>query len=123
MTIIKANNCLFGGYLSVSWEKDGVYIDDKGASIFTLRNSIGIAPTIFAATGDGGRSAHSTASSGPTFGSGFDIHISNDANSNLESYSHFIRGSYARPYDVESHFLVGQRNFTPDEVEVYIRQR
>ena len=59
---------------------------------------------------------------GPTFGGGYDIYISNNANSNTNSYTDFgQRNSYSVPSGVQSKYtiLAGTRNFTPDEVEVF----
>ena len=58
---------------------------------------------------------------GPTFGGGFSIHISNNANSNTGSYTRFYGLYYSLPSGVQNKqtFLAGSYNFTPDEVEVF----
>ena len=59
---------------------------------------------------------------GPTFGGGHDIHIANNANSNINSYSDFGESNfYSVPSGVQSKYtiLAGTRNFAPDEVEVF----
>jgi len=59
---------------------------------------------------------------GPTFGNGYDIRITNDANSNTNSYSDFgEHNTYSVPSGVQDQYtiLAGTRNFTPDEVEVF----
>ena len=59
---------------------------------------------------------------GPTFGGGFDIYITDNANGNTNSYSDFGESNY---YSVlsgvqdKNKILAGTRNFTPDEVEVF----
>jgi len=57
---------------------------------------------------------------GPTFGTGWDIYIANNANSNTVSYTAF-GNSYSVPSGVQDKntILAGTRNFTPDEVEVF----
>ena len=61
---------------------------------------------------------------GPTFGSGFDIYISNYASSNSYSYSE-LGYTYSPPsgYSYRSTFartfLAGTYGFTPDEVEAF----
>lgn len=58
---------------------------------------------------------------GPTFGGGYEIHISNNANSNTKSYTNFGGGYYSVPSGVQNKqtILAGSYNFTPDEVEVF----
>ena len=58
---------------------------------------------------------------GPTFGGGHEIHISNNANRNTESYTNFGDGYYSLPSGVQNKqtILAGSYNFTPDEVEVF----
>jgi len=58
---------------------------------------------------------------GPTFGTGWDIYIANNANSNTNSYSDFGETNvYSVPSGVQDQYtiLAGTRSFTPDEVEV-----
>ena len=61
---------------------------------------------------------------GPIFGGGNDIHISNYASSNSNSYSD-LGWTYSPPsgYSYDSTFahtfLAGTYNFTPDEVETF----
>ena len=59
---------------------------------------------------------------GPTFGNEFDIHISNNANSNTWSYTDFGQyNAYSVPSGVQDQYtiLAGTRHFIPDEVEVF----
>ena len=57
---------------------------------------------------------------GPIFGSGHDIYIANNANSNTKSTANFGH-SYSVPSGVKDKttILAGTYNFTPDEVEVF----
>ena len=57
---------------------------------------------------------------GPTFGGGHDIAISDNANSNTNSYTHF-GFYYSLPSGIKDRktILAGTYYFTPDEVEVF----
>ena len=57
---------------------------------------------------------------GPSFGSGFDLHIANNSNQNTYSYANF-GNSYSLPNGVSDRrtILAGTRYFSPDEVEVF----
>ena len=64
---------------------------------------------------------------GPTFGGAWDLHISNNANSNIASFARF--GSTYQPppgytYDATNTkaLLAGTLYFTPSEVEVFYLQ-
>ena len=56
---------------------------------------------------------------GPTFGGGYDLHISNNA-SNTDSFTNF-KAYYKAPSGVSDRktILAGTLNFTPSEVEVF----
>ena len=56
---------------------------------------------------------------GPTFGGNHDLHIAAEANANANSYSN-IGHTYQCPANGNSSFLVGQRNFCVNEVEVFV---
>ena len=90
-------------------------------------NKPGWAPVKLPQTGDyasNKRSIHFQTYSGPTFGGGYDIYISNYAWSNINSYSD-IGHTYSPPsgYSYRSTFartfLAGTYKFTPDEVETF----
>ena len=57
---------------------------------------------------------------GPTFGGGYDIHISNNANNNNHSHTNF-GNTYSVPSEVEdsNRILAGTYIFTPDAMEVF----
>ena len=63
---------------------------------------------------------HRSSSYGPTFGGGHDIIITNNANSNTNSYTNF-GVSYSLPSGIKDPHtvLAGTNSFTPDEVEVF----
>jgi hypothetical protein len=65
-----------------------------------------------------------SAGSGPTFGGGYDIHISNNANANTGSYTslgHTYRppSGYSYPSTKARNLLAGTYKFTPNEVETF----
>ena len=67
-----------------------------------------------------GYAIYRSSSYGPTFGGGFDIVITDNANSNTTSYTNF--GSYySLPSGIKDRktILAGTYKFTPDEVEVF----
>ena len=67
-------------------------------------------------------SIYKNPSYGPTFGTGYDIYIANNANSNTYSYTDFGQyNDYSVPSRVQDKYtiLAGTRYFTPDEVEVF----
>ena len=104
------------------------YQYDSKAFLFSLVNKPGWAPVKLPQTGTySSNRAYSVlfrSSYGPTFGGGHDIHISNSASSNSNSYSEL--GHTYRPPRGHSYgstfaqtFLAGTFSFTPDEVETF----
>jgi hypothetical protein len=67
------------------------------------------------------RAIYCNPSYGPSFGSGHDLHISNNANGNQGSYSNFGRSYQPPPGTAQANYLLaGSYNFTPTEIEVFI---
>ena len=65
---------------------------------------------------------YSIPSFGPTFGHGWDIYISDNANSNNDSYANFASGGfYESPKGVQDvkTILAGTYYFSPDDWEVF----
>ena len=58
-------------------------------------------------------------SQGPTFGGGSDLFIANGANANSSSYSN-LGYTYQCPANANSSFLVGQKTFCVNEMEVFV---
>ena len=56
---------------------------------------------------------------GPTFGASHDLYIAAGANANRNSYS-ILGNTYQCPANGNSSFLVGRRNFSVNEVEVFV---
>ena len=108
---------------SGSWR----YQYDSKAFLFSLVNKPRWAPVKLPQPGRDNSMSHSIYSSssyGPTFGGGHDIHISNYASSNTNSYSN-LGLTYSPPsgYSYGStfaqSFMAGSLSFTPDEVETF----
>jgi len=55
---------------------------------------------------------------GPVFGGGNDLRISDDANTNTESYSN-LGFAYERPPGQQATFFTGRNNFTVTDYEVF----
>ena len=55
---------------------------------------------------------------GPTFGGGFDLHVSNNANTSDSSYSK-LGYSYQLPTGQQNTFFRGARNFSVTDYEVF----
>ena len=114
--IVNNDMCFF---LYPSSESSRGYSSSSNAFIFSLRNKEGLDPFKSVVTraqyGIFKRSDY-----GPTFGGGHDIHISDNANSNTNSYTNFGH-SYSVPSGVKgtTTTLAGTYKFTPDEVEVF----
>ena len=104
------------------------YRYDSNAFLFSLVNKPGWVPVKLPQTGKDSSnrrfSIYDDRSNGPTFGGGFDIHISIYASSNRNSKSN-LGWTYSPPsgYSYGSTFtetfLAGSKNFTPDEVETF----
>ena len=108
-------------------ESGNKYQYDSKAFLFSLVNKPGWAPVKLPQTGtysSGANSLRFRSSYGPTFGGGFDIHISNSASSNSNSYSR-LGHTYSPPSGhsygstFAQTFLAGTSPFTPDEVETF----
>ena len=107
---------------SCSWKYDA------SAFLFSLVNKPGWAPVKLTQQGKySNRRSHSIyccSNSEPTFGGGHDIHITNYASSNTNSFSNL--GNIYSPPSGHSYgssfaqsFLAGSYKFQPDEVEVF----
>lgn len=123
MTIIRAHGYIFGGYTDYSWISyyyygySGRYRYSSKAFIFSLKNYFGYG--YFKKDITGYHVSYATYSHryyGPTFGSGFDIHVANYANSNYNSY--FNSRSYTGKYS-NNNVWTGSNTFCANEVEVY----
>jgi len=117
VTIIKSSNgYLFGGYTPLSWTQTAGYQNNSGCFLFTLTNSFGSSPTHFYSKN--ANSIYNNTSYGPTFGSGHDLHISSNCQSNNSSYSNFPHG-YTDSLGNANNTFAGARNFTVSDIEVF----
>eukprot|EP00029_Vermamoeba_vermiformis_P013247 TRINITY_DN8163_c0_g1_i1.p1 TRINITY_DN8163_c0_g1~~TRINITY_DN8163_c0_g1_i1.p1 ORF type:complete len:372 (-),score=90.92 TRINITY_DN8163_c0_g1_i1:7-1038(-) len=120
VTVVKAGNNIFGGYLGVPWQGHGSYIQCTKASLFTLVNQHGIAPTKFNVTNTG-YAGYGNPGYGPTFGGGHDLHIASGANTNTKSYSSFTH-SYQDTTGKGNALFAGGNSFQVTDVEVFGKQ-
>ena len=57
--------------------------------------------------------------SGPIFGNAWDIYISDNANSNNDSYTHLSNYETPKGANTPTTILSGTRHFSPDDWEVF----
>jgi hypothetical protein len=119
LTLLKANGTsyIFGGFTSINWDSSSEWKFDSNAFLFSLTNKdnqpckmrqINTTKSIFC------RSDH-----GPTFGSGADISIRNNANTTACNYSNLgVSYEHPQPEQGES-YLAGAYKFQLSEIEVY----
>ena len=124
ITIIKNNlNYVFGGYASSAWSSFGNYINDPNAFLFSLRRD-GVSFKDKFTVKSAKNALYGNKNYGPTFGGGYDIHICNQSNTTIGSYSNF-GFAYNLPYGYKyggnaSEYLAGNHNqWTTTEIEVY----
>lgn len=120
VTIISKRPYVFGGYTDIAWGSSGGYSYSSNAFIFSLINKEG-RPPFKSMVKSPKHAIYSALGYGPTFGGGYDIHISNNANSNTYSYTYFNNAYYHIPDGVQNWktILAGSYRFSPDEVEVF----
>jgi hypothetical protein len=120
LTIVQCTKgYVFGGYARVPWTSSGSYRSDPNAFLFTLSNPSNLAPTKFARTGSGNELYDET-SYGPTFGSGHDLYIADQCNSNTTSRS--TLGYSFSNSSGSSSVLTGTKNFQVKEIEVFVME-
>ncbi|CAH3018139.1 unnamed protein product [Porites evermanni] len=93
VTIVQVGSCIFGGYTDKSWSSPSscrsVY--SSKSFLFSLYNINGYAPVKVNIKSSRYSTAIDTCSRyGPTFGGAHDLHISNNAASNRNSYTSFF---------------------------------
>jgi len=84
LVVIRSDNYIFGGYSTKKWEKtQGVYSNCNSRSwLFSLNKY-----QIIRLKPGNTNIIYNRANSGPTFGSGHDLHICNNSHTNKQSYS------------------------------------
>ena len=88
--------------------------------LFSLVNPSGTEPTKMPLNGNKNQCGiFCNSGYGPTFGGGHDLHIASGANANSSSYSN-LGNTYQCPTNANSSFLVGRRDFSVNEIEVFV---
>ena len=102
-------------------ESIGGYGSTEKAFIFSLCSNEGLSP-FKSAVQNSPYAIYRKSGNGPTFGTGPDIKVANNAHSNMESRTNFGHGysvptkrSKTQAYTI----LAGSEHFSPDEVEVF----
>ncbi len=124
ITIIKNNlNYVFGGYASSAWHSSGAWNNDPNAFLFSLRRS-GVSFKDKFTVKEASSALYGYSSYGPTFGGNHDIHICNQSDTNIGSYSDFgfsynLPDGYTYQENADN-FLAGNYDqWTTTEIEVY----
>jgi hypothetical protein len=119
--VVKATTgYIAGGYASVSWASRGNFIVDSNAFLFTLTNPSNMPLKL--AISDSVNALYDVPSYGPTFGSGHDMYISDNSNTNTNN--HISSSSYTYPNGKSGSsggvFMLGASNFQVAEIEVFL---
>lgn len=125
VTVIQSDNgYIFGGYNPLPWSQNNTYNNDKRTFLFSLVNKMG-KPTKIDNHTQYQNSAYNGSGYGPTFGGGHDIYISNQSNTNNQSYTNcsysFKICGLVYGGTNTNQFFAGSYNFKTKEIEVYAR--
>ena len=100
------------------------YIKCDECFLFSFANKDHLAPFKMPVYQNQGNALYTNSGYGPTFGSGYDLYIANEANAGKSSYT--VMGSVYKPppgYSSNTvkanNLLAGTTHFTPTDVEVY----
>lgn len=123
LTLVKSTNGnIFGGYTENTWDMSGESKPDANAFIFSLVNNENKPVKVNVANEHVLRAISCFAKFGPIFG-GDDICIndnSNASNTNIADFSHYyVLDQYPWGSTQAKSFLVGSKNFTVEEIEVF----
>ncbi|CAB4010913.1 basement membrane-specific heparan sulfate proteoglycan core -like [Paramuricea clavata] len=125
VVLVKASDCIFGGYTDQHWASPGgVYKHSNASFLFSLRNKDNLAP--FIANIKQGQEQYAILCNfgyGPIFGSGNDLVICNNPEVN-RSYSNFgssyqLPPGYINNSEQAKNLLAGQYYFVTTEIEVF----
>jgi hypothetical protein len=124
VTVVQVGARLFGAYTSRPWTGANDYQQAEQAFLFRLTDgTVAGAQPVMLPCHQPGHGMREEKSYGPTFGSGHDLYIANNAGNNSDSYSN-AGGSFTLPAGhtndyQRKNFLAGSHKFTPSEVEVF----
>lgn len=120
LVVKTASGWVFGGYSDVSWSsrfKRGKYASSHTCFLYSLLGpALDTPPSKFLVI-QPAYAINNHPGNGPIFGSGADLYISSDCNTNQDSYSQLGR-SYGDPSCLPHH-LAGEQYFMVEEYEVF----
>ncbi len=108
----------FGGFTTIIWD-GSCYKNDTQSFLFSVDKQ-----TKYPIVKNYGNAIYCNSGSGPTFGGGHDIHVSDNSNSNTSSYTN-TNNCYNLPVAPGKSYSIltdGNYNFQTTEVEVYLVQ-
>jgi hypothetical protein len=76
---------IFGGFTTISWDSSGAFKNDTQSFLFSVDKQ-----TKYPIVKNYQNAIRCSASWGPTFGGGYDIHVADNSNSNKSSYTKSI---------------------------------
>lgn len=118
--IIKAfDGNIFGGYAGVSWDSSHTFKHTSDCFLFSLVNKVSQPPTKFEPVVNA-NTMLCLPNYGPTFGTGYDLHICNRSNDTNASYSKFpvgFKDTTAHGRNIFNNSVSGY--FTTVEIEVF----
>eukprot|EP01111_Echinosteliopsis_oligospora_P010681 TRINITY_DN3383_c0_g2_i1.p1 TRINITY_DN3383_c0_g2~~TRINITY_DN3383_c0_g2_i1.p1 ORF type:complete len:333 (+),score=77.08 TRINITY_DN3383_c0_g2_i1:45-1043(+) len=117
IVLILSTNHIFGGYASSSWDSSNTWKNANDTYIFTITNPNNIPPTKYPVVSPE-YSFYCSSSHGPVFGSGNDICVSTNANTNNTSSTSFPN-AYKDTTGYGKNTFTGARNYTVKEIQVY----
>ena len=124
LTIIKSTNGkIFGGFNEIEWNSTNREYYDPNAFVFSLVNKEN--KPFKVKVSDNEYSFFCAADEGPIFGSGHDIFIATNSNTNFNSFSNFGH-SYNHPdypprTEVARSIMAGKHYFQTFEIEVFTK--
>jgi len=128
LTVIKSTTGnIFGGFTMINWGLPATYYTDPSAFIFSLVNKMNYSSLANNFKPPIANSVYTHPQYGPTFGGGHDIHVADQSNLHMNSYTNF-GNTYALNnltlfnswnLTFQKSFLAGGYNFQTVEIEVY----
>jgi hypothetical protein len=116
ISVVKSSSgYIFGGYNPNSWESSGNFQKASGSFLFSLTNPWNIPPARF--PWHHGHGPLGKRNYGPTFGGGHDLHISDNCNSNNDSYTNFPCSYHSN--GIGTIRFTESKYFTVSEIEVF----